>query len=287
MVMALSENEDVTLTILGSGPVLSAISLTDNSDVTTSTVDPEATYKFKFTVSDDNTLDDLDDIVVDIYYESSSTDDIRSCYTFTWTEGAGSTPFTSSPAGYVVASVTPTAAEELGSSFNFELHFRLDGVAVPSGAATTWHIDVTVTDDEPSSTSDTTTTFDASMYHSIGVSTSTITFPSVSPGASLTKQSVTVTLTANTEANIDVQGADLTSGANTIPIGQFDAWDDSAGTPTAHTLSTSDTTIYSAYAATTDAINSGVAGYTDNGDRLVGFDGTVPDPQIGGTYTGI
>ncbi|UCH36873.1 MAG: hypothetical protein JSV76_04060 [Candidatus Bathyarchaeota archaeon] len=287
IVMALEYDENVSLTITSSGPVLGAVSLTDNSDVATTSVDPEATYKVKFSVSDSNTLDDLTDIVVDIYYETQSAVDIRRSYTFTWTEGAGSTPFTSSPAGYVVSSVTPTAAEELASSFNFELHFSLDGVAVPSGAATTWHIDVTVTDDSSNTDSDTTTVFDVTLFHSITASTSTIAFGSAIPGGSLTKQSVTVTFTANSEVNIDVQGADLVSGSDTISADQFNAWDDSAGTPSAHTLSTSDTTIYAAYKAVTDAINAGITGYTDAGDRLLGFDGTVPDPQASGTYTAV
>jgi hypothetical protein len=287
VVMALSLDETVTLTISGSGPVLGAISLTDDSDVTATDVDPEATYKVKFTVSDSNTLDDLDDIVVDVYYETQAAVDIRRSYTFTWTEGAGSTPFASSPSGYVVSSVTPTAAEELTSSFNFELHFRLDGVAVPSGGSTTWHIDVTVTDDAPTTVSDTTTVFDVNLFHSIGVSTSTIAFGSATPGDPLTKQSVTVTFTANSEVNVDVQGADLVSGSDSISADEFDAWDDSEVTPTAHTLSTSDATIYAAYKAVTDAINSGITGYTDAGTRLLGFDGTIPDPQPSGTYTAI
>lgn len=287
VVMALSSDEDVSLTISGSGSVLGTISLTDNSDNPVTTVDPEATYKVKFSVSDSNTLDDLDDIVVDIYYETQSAVDIRRSYTFTWTEGAGSTPFVSSPSGYVVSSVTPTAAEELTSSFNFELHFSLDGVAVPSGGATAWHIDVTVTDDEPSTVSDTTTVFDVTLFHSINVSTSTIAFGSATPGGTLTKQSVTVTFTANSEVNVDVQGADLVSGSDSISADEFDAWDDDAGTPSAHTLSTSDTTIYAAYKAVTDAINSGITGYTDAGSRLLGFDGTIPNPQASGTYTAI
>jgi len=96
---------------------------------------------------------------------------------------------------------------------------------------------------------------------------------------------VTVTFTANTELDVDVQGANLVSGAESIAIGQFDAWDDSETTPTAHALTVAAQAIYSAYKATADSINSGVAGYTDNGDRLLGFDGDVPSPQQDGAYT--
>ena len=288
MAVVFGSDESVTLDINGSGPAISSVSLTTNSDEATTSVDPEATYKFKFSVSDSNTLDDLANIVVKIYFEASTTDAIRSCYTFTWTEGAGSTSFISSPSDYVVvSSITPTAEQELLGSFNFELHFKLDGVAVPSGSTSTWHIDVTATDDSSATDSDTSTVFDVAKYQSIGVSTATIPFGSTSPGTALAKQLVTVTLTANTQVNIDVQGAALISGSNSIPANQFNAWDDSAGSPSAHVLSTSATTVYSGYEANSDTLNSGVTGYTDNGNADVGFDGTVPSPQAQGSYTGL
>ena len=284
--MVMAADETTTLDVGNVDPVLGAVSLTDSGDSSATTVAPEATYKVKFSVTDTNTLDDLTDIEVEIYYETQAADALRRAYTFTWTEGAGDTDFVSSPAGYVVAtSVTPTAAEELGSSFNFELHFKLDGVAVPSGAATAWNIDVTVTDDSAAPDSDVTTTFDANKYQSLSVNTSSIAFGSVNPGAALTKQGVMVTFTANTELDVDVLGANLVSGSESIAIGEFDAWDESETTPAATVLTASAQAIYSAYAATADSINSGVAGYTDNGSRELGFDGDVPSPQQDGAYT--
>ena len=283
-VLGAEYDEDVTLDILGSAPELSAISLTDSSDVVTTTIDPEATYKFKFTVSHANTLDYLTDIVVDVYFGSVTTDDIRSCYTFTWTEGLGSTDFISSPSGYEVSSVTPTDVQEASGSFGFELHFNLDGIAVPSGDTATWHIDVTVTDDGAGTDSDTNTLFDVMKYQSSMVSTSSIAFGTAVPGGDLDEQQVTVTLTTNTQVDINVQGADLIDGSNSIPITQFSASDDSSGSPTAYTLSTSYTTVYDDYVAVPDAINTGVTGYTDAGDLLVGFDGTVPAVQAVGNY---
>jgi len=265
---------------------ISSVSLTTGSDVITTSVDPEVTYKFKFNVFDPDSLDDLNNIVVKIYYEASTMDDIRSCYTFTWTEGAGSTPFVSSPLDYVVtSSVIPTAEEELLSSFDFELHFNLDGVAVPSGSSTTWNVDVTVTDDSAATDSNTETVFDVTKYQAFTVSTSSIAFGTAVPGATLTKQQVTVTLTTNTQVDINVQGGDLTYSSYSIPADQFNAWDDSAEFPTSYTLSTSDTTVYDDYVTVADAINSGVTGYTDAGDLLVGFDGTVPSVQAVGSYT--
>lgn len=100
--LASAANEDAETAVTNSAPVISSVSFGPTA------VDVNTNYQLNFTVTDDNTLNDLTTIVVEVYYGSETAEAIRKHYNFTWTDGAGSTDFVDSPDTYWVSNSVPT-----------------------------------------------------------------------------------------------------------------------------------------------------------------------------------
>ena len=104
-------------------PAISVVSMKNgDGSAFSAPADCETEYRVDFTVTDDNTLADLTDVDVEVYYETQTVDAIRSHYTFTWTQGTNS--WASLPAGYLDPTNTSTTPGGMtGASFAFSLYF--------------------------------------------------------------------------------------------------------------------------------------------------------------------
>ena len=291
---ATAVDEAASVGVSDSVPVISAVTFGPTS------VDVDTNYQLNFTVTDDNTLNDLTTIVVEVYYDSQTGNTIRKHYGFTWTEGAGSTDFVASPAGYWVANSVPTVVQEAGASFAYTLTFKLDKVAIPSADLHQWNIKITATDDGSNSDVDTAENFDVGRYSEIAVNVSTIPFGTLAPGAAIPAVARQVTMTVNTQTDIDVTGADLVnpsppSGSDAtlaMTEGLFNVVNATiptvgSGLALASDLTTAAQAIYSGAAETACALETNVTGYSSSYALDLTFDGTnIPSPQADGTYSG-
>ena len=285
-------------------PVISSVLLRDSGDTANATaLDSEVEYLAKFTVTDDNSMYDITTVTVELYFGTDNTGaaGITDYYTFTYTESSNSWASTNG-----VAYLSPTTPSTVPSdrnlgSFAFKLYFKLDGVAVASGAAVNddWHVKITATDDSTTADTDTSLTFDVNLYKAID-SVSSVTFTALDPGGTLGEQDVDPTVTANHQIDIKLTGSDLTlaavDGPTTI-LATTISYDDAATYTTAiGTLPTTATAVYSDYNQSAFSLTAGVAltantchgGNTDGELKYLCVMGTsaIPNPLQDGTYTG-
>jgi hypothetical protein len=129
------------VTVTNVEPSLYAVSLTNTTGASVTTVVPGETYNVNFTVCDNNRLDDLTSIVVMIYYNNYTVPNKSNHYNFTWLQTSNS--WTSDPPGYIVSSVNPT--DFSAACFYFALGFKLDESAMLN-TSTIWHGQITATD---------------------------------------------------------------------------------------------------------------------------------------------
>ncbi len=287
-------------------PVISAVALRDAGDVGAVTeLDPETEYLLKFTVADDNSMYDIDNVLVEIYFGGEISDvageGINDYYKFTYTESTNSWAC-STGAAYLspTTSSTVPSNEALGT-FAFALYFKVDGVALASGAATNdgWNVKITATDDSVASDNDISITFDVNLYKAIdGVST--VTFGAASPGDTLDEQDIDPTVSANHQLDIKLDGSDMTTtgdGPTTIAATLI-SYDDAANyTAPIGTLPTAATIVYDDYNQSSFDLETGDAltantchgGFTDGELKYLCVKGTsaIPNPLQNGSYTGI
>ena len=284
---ALAENISPQAGVDNVDPTVSDVALRNAGDTAPVTsLDAEVEYLVKFTAADDNTLADLNTCVVNLYYESQAANAIRSYYTFTWTQSSN-TWACANGAAYLDPTGSSTVPGDMSAgSFAFKLYFKLDGVAMPSGATKTWHVKVTVTDDTGTTPAvDSTLTFDVNEWRNIDSYTSSLNWGNVAPGASLASKAVDPTITANLKTDIQLTGADLTSGSNSIPMGQFE-FDDATPLVTGTAFDGTAQVAVANVVETADSLDVAITGYTDAVLKALSIAGAVPTYQEDGTYTG-
>jgi len=153
-----SDTSDGTATVTSAVPAVSSPELwnmieTVDGNNTALTVSTE--YHVNFTVSDANTMADLKNVTVLIWYNGTGgvgktdVDAQRNHYTYTWVE---STDTWACPlaAGYIVqANCSDPGTAGVGTSYEFRLAFKLSKVGNYSNGAvyTGWQINITVYDD--------------------------------------------------------------------------------------------------------------------------------------------
>jgi len=129
-----------TLVVDNVVPTLSDTSLTDMNGVPTTIIIPEKRYLINFTVQDNNSIEDINSIIIRIFYDEMTNPDKTNCYNFTYVQSDNS--WASLPDGYIISSTAPT--DHNISSFKFSLSFKLDKTAIQSNA---WHLNIDVVDD--------------------------------------------------------------------------------------------------------------------------------------------
>jgi len=269
----------------------------DTQDV--SALDPNTEYLVKATLTDLDTLNDIKNMTVKLFYAKNggyeATSNLkREHYNFTWEEAESGTTgtWTSLPAGYLNPSHTSTSPADTSAvtSYSFLMYFKLDPVAIPSGTTNYWQVKVVAVDESSSQVADTSKTFDVNKYSSLSALPATINYGTVNPGAKLTDNEITVTLTTNTQANITVVGHNLTNavymgeggtgGENSnFKIPRQNLWVVNSSTQGGQGNKTFDETaqlIYKGYNATACALTTKIKGYNDAATRKILFGGSAP-----------
>lgn len=302
---AFADDAGGQVTVGNGDPVISGAALRNAADSgAVTSLDPETEYLVKFTVADENSMYDIATVVVEVYFgneiDDSAGESITDRYKFTYTEYSN-TWGASDPAGYISPSTSSTVPSDRNlGSFEFKLYFKLDGVALASGAATNddWHVKITATDDSSSSDDDTTLSFDVTLYKEID-SVSTVTFDAADPGDTLSEEDIDPTITANHQVDIKLTGSNLTTSGDgpTTILATTISYDDAATYSEAiGTLPTTATAVYTDYGPSafdleshdSTTANTCHDGYTNGEQKYLCVKGTsaAPNPLQDGIYTG-
>jgi hypothetical protein len=163
-----------TVIVNNVAPSLSAVSLTDTTGTPATIIIPEKPYFANFTVQDNNSIWDLDYIIIKIFYDETTTPNKTNCYRFTYTQSDNE--WVSNPTGYIVSNTTPVDLNL--ASFEFALGFKLDKDAFSSDS---WHITINMVDDAGNNVSKTTMIAVKEMPD-LTLNSSGISFSPTSPG---------------------------------------------------------------------------------------------------------
>jgi hypothetical protein len=284
-----SENVDVSVTVNNKAPEV------DNNTAGPLNIDPETQYTINTSVRDNNKLRDVNTIVVKLYYSNDVAGNGRNYYTWTWTNpNPGTNPvvadftnganWSASVAGSYLSTTNVTITPN-DKEVTMDVNWQVLGIARPT-ATDYWHYHIDATDSANPTVSSATGDASVNKFLSFAVQSNTLDFGNVDPGATLTETNDNViTMVSNGEVDISVTGADLTTGAFTIAVGQFYVEDD---TSTQTSLTAAAQIIYDDYRETDEAgvPDLGILGYSNSVTKTLAFGGTVPDPQEPGTYTG-
>ncbi len=234
------ETAEGTTTVGNATPSVTQVQITELGDTPVSTLDPWTYYKVKVTVSDANTLGDIDDVVVKMYTTAAGeggSDNEVNHYTFkydatttTWSEIG---PDGTEPYDHLdtVGCEAPTPLT--GESGTYVFKVRLAKVAEPSSSSG-WTTKGIATDNDAAS-GDNTTTFDVNEYISLTIDDSTLTF-SGAPGdtnVAPTEQPTLCTISTNSNFDIDVKVSGDWAGAThggSIPAANTKAAQDGSHT---------------------------------------------------------
>lgn len=211
-----------------SAPEITGVTLYNTADEPVTSMTPQVEYYVQVTVGDANTLNDLNDITVYIYYDADGTyneqtpaANTSTCAILTWTnpatwaiDPAASTTWTQE------TSVVPTLT---GASGDFEFHFKPGKVALESPDADEWHIYVVV-DDGTVDDSAYQENCNMAWYGEITVNTATVNWGSVTAGMDFGEDT-------DSEAG-SISVTYLTNGDYDEKIAAESPWDD-GGTNTA------------------------------------------------------
>ena len=287
---------DTLVTVDSVAPVVNA----DNVTVCDTTADVNAENWINFTIEDDNSMEDIKNITVDLWYANSTanpykadSENNRSYYIFKWNDTGDGDWHCDLDDAYVNISGHSGPYEPSGSDKTWQwvnLSFKLNKTAVPSGADSQWNVSVTVydlgdlTDDALNATS-----LDVNKYVSAATQEAGVNLGSAAPGADTSTVTTAISFTSNTQAQIDVTGANLECGSNNIGYANFlynatDTGEGGANTATAFTGGAQ--TAYADYEANADTLNTAITGWNYEVTPALAFNGTIPSPQPAGTYTG-
>lgn len=230
-----------SVTVSNVAPTVSAIT------PSTTTVTPGQYFTITVTVSDDNSLNDINKVQIVVYSSSvlqGDADNARNHYTFTWDKTNG---WAGSPAGYIDTTGSSIPADLSATSGDWIFRIKLDETA----EATTWTIYAYVEDASAESASSTSTSaFSVNVYISFSLDDTALSF-SGTPGSldvQAAENPTVVTITSNVNVNINVYGSGDWTGqtyGQTIPLANLEAAQD--GTKTgAITLSTAAQALYTA-----------------------------------------
>ncbi len=215
-------------TISGQAEVGNSMPRLVGVDVSGSMVDPESSFTVRTEISDNNTLGDIDNVILKVYentFAHTDSDDKRNHYTFwfdpsdnTWHSGVGANiigdPF--------IDSTNSTYPTDLGvNQDNYNFVIRLNGTASPSN----WNVYAEVIDSQ-SDTDDLEkgNEFSVNNYVSYSIGIDTICWSDLEPDSNTNPSDNNPVQVDDIETNVrfDVQNKldnDWACGADTIDIG--------------------------------------------------------------------
>jgi len=285
--VALAGSSSGSATVVNVAPSIFSPQLTDTSsnNKAGSQLDVNVEYWVSFTVSDPNSLADLDTIVIKIWGPSSTeggADNAANHYTFRYVQSTDTWEEVGPDSGgsHLISADCQDPADQTQGSGTFRLAFKLAKIAERATTAS-WTIKIIVTDDSSASDSDSSLTFGVNFYSELIVNDASHGWSGLTPGASnvaLTSPAdgdIDITVTSNAAFNVQVKGSgDLSDGqGHTIPLSNIKVHKDTLGS--AVSLTTSYQNV--------GGLTSLPAGENQAYSFMLWI--TVPNPCPAGTYT--
>ena len=172
---ALSDTSNGSVTINSTSPSVTAIALPSSTDVNTY-------FYINATISDDNTLNDIDNLTFYIYNSNYSawdgTDNVTDHFTLTYINSTDT--WTSSPSGYVDSANSIEPSDKTVVSGDYKAYFKFSTVSQAVGAY--WYVRVKATDNDGNEGTMTSTAFTVNKYFSLDIQQGNFNFGSVNPG---------------------------------------------------------------------------------------------------------
>ena len=277
-------------------PVVNAANVTAYD----TTADVNTENWINFTVADGNSMVDIKNITVELWYANSTvnpykaaSENNRSYYIFKWNDTGDQNWHCALDDAYVNLSGHSGPYEPSGADKSWQwvnLSFKLNETALPSGADSQWNVSVTVYDlADMSGTALNATSFDVNAYLSAAQQEAGVDLGSVAPGADTATVPTTISFISNTQVKIDVTGDDLTGTSASIGYANFsyNATETGEGGANVATVFTGAAqTAYADYDAVEDSLNIAITGWNYGVTPALAFNGTLPSPLPAGTYTG-
>ena len=241
-----------TASVGNSAPTISSANVTDVGDVDKDTAQIDVNVEYwinAIIVDDDNSITDLNYVEYVIWGPSSSYgggDAEATHYTFRWTqttdEWTEEGPDSAGDSHLVLANCTDPAS----LPGDFRLAFKLDKIAEKT-ATNTWSINATVFDDAGANAKVDSLTFGVNYYGELTVDDATHGWAGLTAEDSdvlLTSPGdfdIDVTVTSNAAFDLQAKGSGaLTSGGDTIGLGNVTIHEDTLGSSVALTTSYAD-----------------------------------------------
>lgn len=236
-----SGESEGTVTILSANPSMAGPELWDSGEAedkndTALTVNTE--YHLNFTISDNNTLADLDNVTLRVWDTSSAatengTDAEADHYSFTWTESTDT--WASSPSGFInTGNCKDPGQASSETEYTFTCAFDLSKTAGYTANTDDWSITIMVWDDSDDFDVERSIVFGVAFYSEISVTDSTHTWGNLNPGdenQTITDSPLNFDVIANAAWDVQAQAnqSTLVSGSNQIGIGNMTIHKDTDG----------------------------------------------------------
>jgi len=241
-----------TAEVLDATPALAGLYLRNAAETvdkagTAISIDTE--YHIKFTIEDDNSLANLNNVTIIVWNNDTTTENGANAetnhYTITWVESTDT--WTSTPSGFVITdNCVDPGTGATGTSYVFTCAFDLSKVASHTTSNTAWQIKITVWDDQGASASDSTLQFGVAFYSEISITDTTHSWTGLVPG-DIDKTvdgdgdiDFAVIANSNWDAQAKSNASNLVSGSNTIGIENLSIHKDTLGSAVALTTSWAD-----------------------------------------------
>lgn len=287
MVKAATEGtSDGSAAVGNVAPTVTYVAFWDSTEATNKNntdIDAWTEYRVNCTVNDNNELYDLENVTFiiweDTYADEGSADSNVAHYTFRYVNDTDTWDEVGPDAGdsHLVSGSCTDPADPTQTSGEYKLAFKLHKTGNYT-ATRTWDIKVLAYDGDTSG-SNQSIIFGVAFYFEISVTDGTHGWSSLTPGQSniiMDQPDGDLDLTATANANFDLQakgdGA-LTSGSDTIPLGNVKIHETTEGSAVALTVS---------YADIGDLTNE-ASGESQAKACILWI--TVPSGQPQGTYT--
>ena len=207
-----SDNISVIFTSGNGAPVVDTVTLYNAGDNATETsMDPTVGYSVQVNVTDNNTLNDLTEVKVTIYYNGSGTygtvppnADNKTCGIYTWTPSDNFTMDSTLTAGSWLLGATSAAPTLTASNGTFKFHFTPGRVATESdNTSDEWQIHASVTDNSSQSATNHQEDLNMNWYGQMSITDDHLGLGNLNLGA--TKQSSPFTVTYWSNGNYSEQ----------------------------------------------------------------------------------
>ena len=183
-----------SFTITNQAPSVSVVEIYTDPGLTgtTSSLTPQVMYFTKITVSDANTLNDIEQIKLKILYDSDNSTPLdestvtagsnNSSAIITWTKNVGYAIDAGAGTSWSVVSANSTLPTMTGSSGDFVIAFRVGKVAAESLSPAVWDFHARATDNASATSGLYNYNKQVLWYGQITVNTGSVSFGSVTPG---------------------------------------------------------------------------------------------------------